>query len=252
MNRALINFALLVVMGCLVALHWVILPDPSRRNFEFLPDMMFSLARDAQTPVTVAAAGVPLDLRPPQGTIARGYMPLTYPATPEGALQAGEELHNPFAADDVDAVTRGEEVFNTFCSVCHGVAGQGDGTVAKRGVPPPPSLLLEHALNMAEGQMYHVISLGQGNMASYASQVTRDDRWRAIIHVRRLQAAPPPDPMADPAALDAAGADPATDPSAVEPAVVDPATDPSEVEPAAGNHATTAPAAVEAATTEGT
>jgi mono/diheme cytochrome c family protein len=245
MNRALINFALLVVMGCLVALHWVILPDPSRRNFEFLPDMMFSLAHDAQSPVTLAAAGVPLDLRPPEGTIARGYMPLTYPATPEGALQAGEELHNPFAADDVDAVTRGEEVFNTFCSVCHGVAGQGDGTVAKRGVPPPPSLLLEHALNMTEGQMYHVISLGQGNMASYASQVTRDDRWRAIIHIRRMQAAPPPAPAADPAALDAAGADPATDPSAVE--------------PAAGNHATTAPAespppdpaAAAAVTTEG-
>jgi len=95
---------------------------------------------------------------------------------------------------------------------------------------------------MREGQMYHVISLGQGNMASYASQVTRDDRWRAILHIRRLQAAPPQDPAADPAALDAAGADPATDPSAVEPAVVDPAADPSVAEPAAGNHAMTAPA----------
>ena len=89
-------------------------------------------------------------------------------------------------------------------------------------------LLLEHALNMTEGQMYHVISLGQGNMASYASQVTRDDRWRAIIHIRRLQTAPPLDPATDPAALDAVGADPATDPSAMD--------------PAAGDHATTAPA----------
>jgi hypothetical protein len=44
---------------------------------------------------------------------------------------------------------------------------------------------------MADGQMLHVISNGQGNMASYTSQVERADRWRAILHVRRLQAAPP-------------------------------------------------------------
>jgi mono/diheme cytochrome c family protein len=201
MNRLLINLFLVLVLGSLIGLHWVILPDPSRRNYEFLPDMMFSIPRDAQTPVEAVAAGVPLDLRPPEGTIARHFMPFTYPATPEGALQAGAELHNPFGADDVDAVTRGEEVFNTYCSVCHGVSGQGDGPVAKRGVPPPPSLLLEHAMDMSEGQMYHVISAGQGNMASYASQVPRDDRWRAITHVRRLQAAPPPVPPAEPAAV---------------------------------------------------
>ena len=53
---------------------------------------------------------------------------------------------------------------------------------------------VEHAINMADGQMFHVISTGQGNMASYASQVEREDRWRAILHVRRLQAPPPAAP----------------------------------------------------------
>ena len=35
--------------------------------------------------------------------------------------------------------------------------------------------------------MFHVLSYGQGNMAPYASQVDRDDRWKAILHVRALQ-----------------------------------------------------------------
>jgi mono/diheme cytochrome c family protein len=140
--------------------------------------------------------GSVLDLRPPEGSVARGFLPFEYPATPEGALLAGRELQNPFAADDPEAAARGAEVFSNFCAVCHGGAGHGDGPVTRKGVPPPPNLLLEHSVDMPDGQMFHVISLGQANMASYASQVPRNDRWRAILHVRRLQTAPPAEPEA--------------------------------------------------------
>jgi len=184
---------LLVVLAALVGAHALILPDPSQRNYEFFPNMVESYARDAQSPPLVLHDGTAVDLRPPVGSVARGYIPFEYPATPEGALLAGRELQNPFAADDAEAAARGAVVFSNFCAVCHGGAGHGDGTVTRRGVPPPPNLLLEHSLNMADGQMFHVITTGQANMASYASQVERDDRWRAILHVRRLQAAPPAD-----------------------------------------------------------
>jgi mono/diheme cytochrome c family protein len=123
------------------------------------------------------------------GSVARGYLPFEYPATPDGALLAGQQLENPFAAADAGAVARGAIVYGNFCAVCHGGAGHGDGPVTRKGVPPPPSLLLQHALEMADGQMFHVITAGQANMASYASQIDRADRWRAILHVRRLQAA---------------------------------------------------------------
>jgi len=182
---------LLVVLALLIGAHWLILPDPSQRNYEFFPNMVESYAHDAQSPPPVLDDGKPLDLRPPEGSVARGYMPFEYPATEEGALLAGRELQNPFVVDDAEAAARGAIVFSNFCAVCHGGAGHGDGPVTRRGVPPPPNLLLEHSLKMADGQMFHVISVGQGNMASYASQVERDDRWKAILHVRRLQAAPP-------------------------------------------------------------
>ena len=186
-GSVVINLLLVLVLAGLIGLHWVIQPDPSLRNYEILPDMVHSLARDAQTAATVLPDGTPLDLRPPAGAIARGYMPFTYGATPEEALRAAAELSSPNALEDPDADARGTEVFNTFCSVCHGAGGHGDGNVTKRGVPPPPSLLLEHATKMSDGQMYHVVTLGQGNMASYASQVGREDRWLAIRHIRTLQ-----------------------------------------------------------------
>jgi len=180
---------LVVALVVLIGAHWLILPDPSRRNYEFFPNMVESYARDAQSPPLLLDDGTALDLRPPEGSVARAYMPFDYPATPEGALLAGQELHNPFADDDAEAGARGAVVYSNFCAVCHGGAGHGDGPVTRKGVPPPPNLLLEHAVNMPDGQMFHVISAGQANMASYASQVERDDRWRAILHVRRLQAA---------------------------------------------------------------
>jgi len=183
---------LVVILAVLIGTHWLVLPDPSQRNYEFFPNMVESVARDAQNPPQVFDDGTSLDFRPAPGTVARGYMPFEYPATPEGALLAGQELQNPFAEDDLDAAARGAIVYSNFCAVCHGGSGIGDGTVTRKGVPPPPSLLLPHAVDMADGQMFHVISLGQANMASYASQVERADRWKVIRHVRGLQAAPPP------------------------------------------------------------
>jgi mono/diheme cytochrome c family protein len=66
--------------------------------------------------------------------------------------------------------------------------------VTQRGFPPPPSLLAEHALQMKEGQMFHVLTFGQNNMPSYASQISREDRWNAIAYVRMLQAQAAPQP----------------------------------------------------------
>lgn len=189
MNGMVRNLLLLVILSIVVGLHWVVLPDPSRRNYEFLPDMMESVPRNAQAQAPALADGTVLDLRPPTGSIARGYLPLGYGATPEEALRAGEELSNPLAEDDLDAVARGAFIYANFCAVCHGPTGAGDGPATKRGVPPPPSLLLEHARDMPDGQMFHLISLGQANMASYASQVERQDRWKVIRYLRTLQVA---------------------------------------------------------------
>ena len=99
-------------------------------------------------------------------------------------MRAGAELANPFPPTDRTATNRGYEVFRNVCAPCHGVSGQGNGPVSTRGYPPPPSLLAENAVKMRDGQMFHVLSFGQGNMASYAAQISREDRWKAILYVR--------------------------------------------------------------------
>jgi mono/diheme cytochrome c family protein len=40
---------------------------------------------------------------------------------------------------------------------------------------------------MKDGQMFHVLTYGQGNMPSFSAQLSQTDRWSVILYVRALQ-----------------------------------------------------------------
>ena len=181
-----VNLSLAVVLAVLIGLHWAVPSDPTQRTIRYFPDMADSIALESQAP---PVADTTIDLHPPEGSIARGFLPFNYEATPEDAVRAGLELVNPLAADDPSSGERGAALFATFCTPCHGPNGNGDGSVTLKGVPPPPSLHLQHALDLPDGQIFHIITHGQKNMASYAAQVDRLDRWRLVGTVRSLQQA---------------------------------------------------------------
>lgn len=181
-----LNAILLLVFLLLLSLNVFLRYDPTVPNREFLPEMVRTPRFNAYAANPNFADGKTLRT-PEPGTIPRGFLPLHYAAGPEEALRAGHELANPYAASDAKALERGARVFANFCVVCHGPAAQGDGPVAFRGYPAPPSLHIQRALNMKDGQMFHILTYGQKNMPSYAAQVSRGDRWKVILYVRSLQ-----------------------------------------------------------------
>jgi mono/diheme cytochrome c family protein len=193
MGRVVLNGFLCLAVIVSVGASWIFSSDPTRPNFEFLPQMAHSARYNAFAPNPNFADGSTLQ-RPEPGTIARGSLPLRYAATPQDALRAGEELKSPLDPSNVRARERGAFVFANFCAVCHGAGATGNGTVAQRGYPPPPSLLVEHALKMKDGQIFHVLTYGQNNMPSYASQLSREDRWNVIVYARTMQAVATPTP----------------------------------------------------------
>ncbi|HQE29796.1 MAG TPA: cytochrome c [Phycisphaerae bacterium] len=186
MRRTVFHVLLVAVIAGSLGVSLMLRGDPAQPNRRVPTNMADSVAYDSFAPNPVFADGKTLQM-PPAGSIARGYLPLHYQAGPEEAERAGKELSNPFAADPVVQLERGAAIYQSFCVVCHGAGGLGDGPVTRRGVPPPPSLLAENALQLSDGQMFHILTYGQNNMASYAAQISRDDRWRVILHVRSLQ-----------------------------------------------------------------
>ncbi|HXG58510.1 MAG TPA: cytochrome c [Thermoanaerobaculia bacterium] len=183
--RTAVNAALFCVMVALLSLHWILRDDPARPNVEVLPNMVDSVPYDAFDRNPNFRDGKTLR-EPVPGTVIRGQMPLHYAATPADALRAGIELANP-SAGKPSARARGAIVYANYCETCHGPGGKGDGRVAQRGFPMPPSLLADKAMQMRDGQIFHIVTYGQGNMPSYAAQIDRSDRWAAIEYVRSLQ-----------------------------------------------------------------
>ncbi|HXE89421.1 MAG TPA: cytochrome c [Terriglobales bacterium] len=192
MGRVVLNLALFAALVGLLAVNWLA-PAPDRPNFEFLPQMAHAPRYGAFAANPNFADGKTLQA-PAPGTIPRGFMPLHYSPSPVDQVRAGEELSSPITPDNAWARQRGATVYSNYCATCHGATGAGDGPVSMRGFPPPPSLLGTKAVRMKNGQLFHLLTYGQGNMPPYASQISRADRWNVIAYVRQMQekAAPPP------------------------------------------------------------
>jgi mono/diheme cytochrome c family protein len=157
---------------------------PEKRGFEYTPDMVYSVPYDSFAPNPVTRDGLTLQ-RPVPGTIPRGFMPLHYEATTEEAERAGLELSNPVAPTPRTAA-EGRQLFETFCVVCHGPRGEGDGPLIPR-IPNPPSYTSSRVRDMPAGRIFHVITFGSGRMPAYASQVPQRERWLIAAHVQTLQ-----------------------------------------------------------------
>jgi mono/diheme cytochrome c family protein len=92
---------------------------------------------------------------------------------------------------DVDAA--GDTLYQNYCAVCHGAAGDAKGPVSSRiGAPP---LLTGRARAYSEGYLYSIIRYGRGVMPRYGDKVYLPaDRWAVVNHIRKLQAQAPPAP----------------------------------------------------------
>jgi mono/diheme cytochrome c family protein len=147
-----------------------------------------------------------------EGTVPRGYLredraffqgkKATAQATPASpqtpTVQASANNQAGLYPDDVETIPmqltkadldRGQERYNIYCSVCHGMTGYGDGMVARRGFNKPlPANYHQDRLRQAPaGHFFDVMTNGWGAMPSYAQQVSVEDRWRVVAYIRALQ-----------------------------------------------------------------
>ncbi|TMQ63823.1 MAG: cytochrome c [Candidatus Eisenbacteria bacterium] len=149
---------------------------------EYMPDMAYQARVGAQHEDPLRP-GMSVMRNPVEGTVPRGYTPYRY--TPADSLIAQQELQNPLPRT-AETLERGQRVYMTTCVVCHGPQGDGHGYI----VPPfpmPPTLHSDKVRGWPDGRIFHVISVGQNLMPSYASQILPEDRWAVIDYVRALE-----------------------------------------------------------------
>ncbi len=120
-------------------------------------------------------------IMPPEGTIPRGFKPYKIRTD----VEAGRRLVNPLPITK-EVLRRGQNRYETYCLVCHGEKGYGDGPVVPP-FPTPKSLQSNKIRTRKDGYIYHVITKGSATMPSYATQISRKDRWAIIHYLRVLQ-----------------------------------------------------------------
>ena len=115
---------------------------------------------------------------PPLPTVA---MPAASPA------QIAASEHAQRQTWTLAVLARGRERFDIFCAPCHSIAGDGDGMIARRGFPHPPSFHVDRLRNAPDAHFYAVITDGYGAMFPYATRIPPDDRHAIVAYIRALQ-----------------------------------------------------------------
>jgi len=134
-------------------------------------------------------------LAPPKGTVPRERITLNAPLTtgrePDGPIQTNGEPLPVYVKTIPLPVTRklldlGRKRYDITCGTCHGPLGDGDSIVARQmALRPPPSL--HRYVDRPAGYIYEVATKGFGMMASYAAELSVEERWSVVAYIRALQ-----------------------------------------------------------------
>ena len=124
---------------------------------------------------------------PPEGAI-----PITG-GQPAVDADNADRLLNP-RATTAESLERGRWLYGTYCLVCHGPEGRGDGPVSvASGGPFPgiPPLVDDARRRLSDGHIYGVTvnaqAMGRALMPAYGYRVRGNDRWDVVNYVRLLQ-----------------------------------------------------------------
>lgn len=161
----------------------------------YMPDMAYSRAYEsyAQRDSSIftmnpADAGHKIFYNnlPPVGTIKRGDLfPFNVPNDSNGLLNLSSQVKNPLPPLTGKELEEAGRLFAINCGVCHGLKGEANGPLAAKvgGVKS----IIAGSPGYSDGRIFFVMEYGQNNMGSYASQLSREQRWRIVQYIRTLE-----------------------------------------------------------------
>lgn len=161
----------------------------------YMPDMAYSRAyetyaqRDSSiftTDPKEAGHKIFYNNLPPAGTLKRNDLfPYTVPNDSNGLINLSSQVKNPLDPMTGKELEEAGRLFNINCAVCHGAKAEANGPLAPKigGVKS----IIAASPGFSDGRLFYVMTYGQNNMGSYASQLTKEQRWRIVQYIRTLE-----------------------------------------------------------------
>jgi mono/diheme cytochrome c family protein len=195
MRKAILFAGLVLLGGCNFWYNDVPSPDDLMHHIPWFDHMIL-----AKSVNPYSSASVPRYT--PAGAVPVGGGEADWRTTDPSKLQYGfdtlyaKKLVRPANLTPRPDSRSGQELFNTYCSVCHGFAADGSGAVKEMLAP---SLLTAQARAFPDGYLYSMVRYGRGRMPQYGDKITRiDERWAVVDYLRSLQAKSPAPPAPAP------------------------------------------------------
>jgi mono/diheme cytochrome c family protein len=148
----------------------------------------------------------------PEGVVSQDRIetpsPFKTPPIDKMDNEAWAALPNPLSPTP-ESLAKGEKMFRTYCTPCHGVP-DSNGRIANLGTVAQPGRMAgvvglsgkDGVLKArTDGQVYRAIRMGNAIMPAYNWAMTDDEMWSTVHYCRTLensQYVPPPPPAPAP------------------------------------------------------
>jgi mono/diheme cytochrome c family protein len=165
--------------------------EKSQRGIELMPDMYHTPAYKSQQAMVTEPADAPDKkqhqqtslLVPVPGTVPRDFVP--YQIGADDWATARKQV-NPLSPTEA-VLKEGQHAFNIYCAVCHG----RDGNAANKYIPDKnfPGIPSVNGVNVAayaDGEIYHIMTVGKARMPNYRAQLMPQTRWAVVHYLRAL------------------------------------------------------------------
>ncbi|MFN5691095.1 MAG: c-type cytochrome [Bacteroidota bacterium] len=163
----------------------------------YMPDMAYSRAYESYANYSnLADKKINYTGRTVAGTIARDEdLPFHIPMDVAGDTTnytASKAVKNPITTMTAVETKEAERLYLINCGICHGANLNGNGPLYNDGKGPYPSrpatLVGDPRYEaMPDGQMFYSLAYGKNYMGSYASQLSRKQRWMVIKYIKDKQ-----------------------------------------------------------------
>ncbi|MEP6673565.1 MAG: cytochrome c [Ferruginibacter sp.] len=162
----------------------------------YMPDMAYSRAyetyieRDTNFTMSRDSADkyhrIFYNNRTVAGTMRQGEMMPYELSNDSNGYKMSAMVKNPLPPLNAEDSAEAGRLFNINCAICHDAKGTGQGPIFDK-IGAVANLTDPKIAALSDGTMFHVITYGKNNMGSYASQLSRKQRWMIIHYVRTLQ-----------------------------------------------------------------
>ena len=159
--------------------------NKSEPNYQYMPNMYDHVSYNTYDQ-SVAFKGGKEGQLPAEGTINRGFEVYEYPNTPEALIAVKvANLKSPLGVLSEKDMAKSKFLFEIYCAICHGNAGDGKGKLVTQGKFLGVPNYKDREIN--EGSVFHVETYGLNLMGSHANQLSKKERWMVAAYVMELK-----------------------------------------------------------------